>query len=155
MGRINWQRLFLGGLFAGFVDNLLQFVVNRLYLFRLSDSAIGMRGMAKTERTDNHFPLFMMILVGGIFCVWLYAMIRPRFGSGPMTATLAGCVYWLLSWLFPNVLNRLSGLSPAIPMWLLATHLITHLGVTVAATIVGSWFYREFDAQEARVLQEV
>jgi len=155
MRRINWQRLFLGGLLAGFVANLLQFAVNRLYLFRLWDAATVMRGLPMTERTNNRFPLFMMTLVGGIFCVWLYATMRSRFDSGLKTAALAGGIFWLLSWLFPVVLWSLSGPFPALPLWLLATHLTTYLGIAVVVTVLGAWSYKEYDTQEPRVLQKV
>jgi hypothetical protein len=108
-----------------------------------------------TERTNNRFPLFMMTLVGGIFYVWLYAMIRSRFDSGPKTAALAGGIFWLLSWLFPVVLWSLGGPFPALPLRLLATHLTTYLGVAVVATVLGAWSYKEYDTQEPRVLQKV
>jgi hypothetical protein len=155
MRRINWQRLFLAGLLTGFVANLLQFAVNRLYLFSLWDAAIVTRGLPMTERTNNRFPLFLMTLVGGIFCVWLYAMIRSPFGSGPKTAALAGGIFWLLSWVFPVILWSLSGPFPALPLWLLAIHLTTYLGVAVVATMLGAWSYKEYDTQEPRVLQKV
>jgi hypothetical protein len=31
----------------------------------------------------------------GIFAVWLYAAIRPRYGDGPKTALCAGAVVWV------------------------------------------------------------
>ncbi len=157
MGRINYRRLFLGGLLAGFVANLLQFTVNRLYLFRAWDAANGSLGLPMAGRSEplRGFLLATMTFVGSIFAVWLYAMIRSRFGSGPKTAALAGGVFWLMSWLFPVVLWSLSGPFPALPLWLLATHLTTYLCIAVAATMLGTWPYKEYDAQEPRLLPKV
>jgi hypothetical protein len=147
MRRINWQRGFLGGLLAGFVANLLQFAVNRLYLFRLWDAANGKLDLPMAGRGEplRGFLLAAMTFVGSIFAVWLYAMIRSRFGAGLKTAALAGGIFWLMSWLFPVVLWSLSGPFPALPLWLLATHLTTYLGIAVAATMLGTWPYKELE----------
>jgi hypothetical protein len=154
MGRINYGRLFLGGLLAGSVANLLQFIVNRLYLFRAWDIADGTLGLPMAGRSEHlrGFLLAAMTFVGSIFAVWLFAMLRSRFGSGPKTAALAGGIFWLLSWLFPVVLWSLSGPFPALPLWLLATHLATYLGIAVVATMLGSLPYKEYDSPEPRLL---
>src|SRR5207249_3963498 len=34
----------------------------------------------------------------GIFAVWLYAAIRPRYGAGPKTALCAGAAVWGLGY---------------------------------------------------------
>ncbi len=148
MRRINWQRVFLGGLLAGFVANLLQFTVNRVYLFRAWDTAAGTLRLPITGRSEHRFPLAIMTFLGSMLAVWLYAIIRARFGSGPKTAALAGGVFWLMSWLFPVVLWSLSGPFPTLPSWLLATHLTTYLGIAVVATMVGAWQYKEDDTRE-------
>lgn len=143
MRRINWQRLFLGGLLAGFVANLLQFTVNRLYLFRVWDSA---RTFGQpTAGRDHGFELAVITFFGSILAVWLYVMIRARFGAGPKTAALAGGAFWLMSWLFPVMLWSLSGPFPILPLRLLATHLTTYLAIAIVATMVGAWQYKEYD----------
>ena len=35
----------------------------------------------------------------GIFAVWLYAAIRPRYGAGPKTALCAGAAVWGIGYL--------------------------------------------------------
>jgi len=155
MPRIHWQRLFLGGLLAGFVDNLLQFTVNRLYLFRAWDAATGTSSLPLPVKSDHHLPLALMIFFGNIFAVWLYAMMRVRLGPGPKTSALAGSVYWLMSWLFPVVLWTLSGPFPALPFWLLATYLCTHLGSAVAATMLGAFCYEQYAPIESEPVAEI
>jgi len=157
MESINVRRLFLGGLLAGSVANLLQFIVNRLYLFRAWDLANKMLGLPPAGRSEHlrGFLLAAMTVVGSIFAVWLYAILRSRLGSGPKTAALAGGVIWLLSWLFPMVLWSLSGPFAALPLWLLAIHLTTYLGIAVVATMLGALLYKEYDSPEARLLQRI
>ena len=148
MRRINWQRLLLCGLLAGFVANVLQFAVNRLYLFRLWNAATGTLDRPMTGTHEHRLELAMMTFFGSILAVWVYAMIRTRLGAGPKTAALAGGMFWLMSWLFPVALWSLSGPFPMLPMSLLVTHLMTYLGIAVVATMVGAWQYKEHDNGE-------
>src|SRR5437667_3678198 len=39
----------------------------------------------------------------GIFAVWLYAALRPRYGAGPKTALCAGAAVWGLGYLLASV----------------------------------------------------
>jgi hypothetical protein len=79
----------------------------------------------------------------GLAGVWLYAAIRPRFGAGPRTATIAAVVTWFLVIPVP-----LLGLLPTgwfgrrfAVLWS-----IEGLVVMVIAVVVGAWLYREEDA---------
>ena len=51
----------------------------------------------------------------GIFAVWLYAAIRPRYGAGPKTALCAGAAVWGLGYL-PRSARLRSIFSPDI-LW--------------------------------------
>ena len=155
MSRINWQRLFVGGLLAGLVANLLQFTLNRLYLFRAWDVAREKSRLPMAMGTGNHFFLVLMTLAGSFFAVWLYAMLRFRLGSGPRTSAIAGGVYWLMTWLFPVVLWTLSGPFPVLPFSLLATHLLTYLGIAVAATMLGASYYKEHLSPEIKQFSKI
>src|SRR2546430_17124817 len=48
----------------------------------------------------------------GIFLVWFYAAIRPRFGAGPRTAVLAGFAIWVLYGLLHAIGEAPMGLFP-------------------------------------------
>src|SRR2546422_4874519 len=48
----------------------------------------------------------------GIFLIWLYAAIRPRFGAGPRTAVLAGFAIWGLYGLLHTIGEAPMGLFP-------------------------------------------
>jgi hypothetical protein len=144
MTKIHWGRVILGGLLAGFVANSLQFILNRLYLFGFWRSALQGLNVPTAAGSANRFLLSLMTFVGGIFAVGIYALIRSRGTAGPKTAALAGLVFWLLAWVFPVVLWNLSGPYPALPVWLLAAHLLTYLMVSLAETMAGAWSYRMF-----------
>ncbi|MEE9470565.1 MAG: hypothetical protein V3W32_02530, partial [Gemmatimonadota bacterium] len=85
---MNTQRLFLGGLVAGVVLNIQEYVVNGIVLKDEWEAAMKTAGL-QTYSTSGIIMLVLMTLVLGFISVWLYAAIRPRFGPGPRTAVYA------------------------------------------------------------------
>ena len=84
MGRIDMGRVMLGGLVAGVVINISEFVLNQVVL--LSDMTTALARMNLPPIGGLAIPVFILLgFAGGIAAVWLYAAIRPRFGPGPMT----------------------------------------------------------------------
>ena len=145
MGKINWGRVLLGGLLAGAVNNLLQFAVNSLYLFREWRTVIDTRGLPSVERTEFTWLFTILNVLAGVFVVWLYVMFRPRCGPGPKTAVLAGLVFWLVSTMGPIVVWNWSGMFTPLLALVWATHLgtYTYLVIAVVMTVVGAWPYKE------------
>src|SRR6266849_4394870 len=99
MGKINWTRVILGGLVAGLIINVFEFVMNGVILAKDMEAAISALG-----RQMGGGALAMFIAWGflvGIFAIWLYAAIRPRYFACPKTAACAGaaasCFRYLLS----------------------------------------------------------
>jgi len=78
-------------------------------------------------------------LVLGIWAVWLYAAIRPRYGPGPKTAAYAGVALWFICALADAAW---ASMVP-IPIGLLATIVAVYLPVIVVATVAGAWLYKE------------
>jgi len=117
MGRINWMGLFLGGLLAGVVLNILNFAA-MVIIYNTTGFTTMMIGY---------------YYITGVMAVWLYFSIRPRYGSGLKTAVLAGFAVGLLCGLTHYVL----GISVSRRV-LLATPVIY-----VIATLVGTWIYRK------------
>lgn len=69
MGRINWRRLFLGGLVAGLVINAVEFVIHVVFLgeeWRAAFTALNKNPGGWASFLPQNF------LVGGL-AVWLYA----------------------------------------------------------------------------------
>ena len=140
MGRTNWRLVFLGGLLAGIVMNILGFVALALYLSNLWNPALEALNPAFRETIGFQTFWAVFYLVLGILAVWLYSAIRPRYGSGPQTAFLAGFIFWVLSGLsFALVLGSFG----LFPVSLLVMDSITHLVMYVVAALTGAWVYKE------------
>ena len=87
---------------------------------------------------------FVMLVLGfliGIVATWLYAAIRPRFGPGPGTATMAGVAAGLLLAVLPDI--GWGSTLRMIPATVWVTDAIATLVIVVIATIVGAWLYKE------------
>ena len=86
MKAINFGRVILGGLLAGIVVNISEFVLNTIVL--KSEMEAGMKALGKTVPQSGGAIAVWTVLgfAIGIVSVWLYAAIRPRYGAGPATA---------------------------------------------------------------------
>lgn len=134
MGRINYVRVLLGGVVAGVVFLLMDFVGMQIVPFDWEAWAIE-RGLTIPPMATW---IVMDILIG-ILAVWLYAAIRPRFGAGVTTAVMAGV--WV--WLFFSIIQwapTAMGLWPMSAYWAMAAWGLVQ---TVVAVVAGAWVYRE------------
>lgn len=111
MGKINIQRVVLGGLLAGVVLNVIDYVLYGVILKSDFDSAL--QALGKPAMGGSMIAVFVFLdFLFGIFLVWLYAAIRPRFGAGPRTAVFAGLTMWVLYGLLHAVSEAPLGLFP-------------------------------------------
>ena len=134
MGKTNWKRVLLGGLLAGIVLFVLGNAAWVIYLGKPWSSATEALGYPYPSRA------IVLQLVVGIFAIWLYSAIRPRYGAGPKTAVVAGVAFWVMSALFANISLGFAGLFPAN---LLLIESLTSLFLYVVATLAGAWIYKE------------
>jgi len=139
MGKINKGRVLLGGLLAGLVLNILDWVVHQVILG--DQWATAMADLNKPLPTGGAVVgMVVMMFLVGIFIVWLYAAIRPRYGAGPKTAVCAGFAVWFIWWLI--------GFGGTIFMNLFPCNLVgTGVGFglveSVLAALAGGWVYKE------------
>ena len=138
MGKINWARVLLGGLLAGLVINVFEFIENGKVLAREWEAAMKALGHTFAPSAIAVFVLWGFL--GGFTAVWLYAAIRPRFGPGPGTAAIAGIAYWYAGYFLPFLGAMSEGL---FPMRLLMITLCVGLVEVLIATELGAWLYRE------------
>ncbi len=140
MGKINWGRVFLGGLWAGLVAILLKSASWVLFGSKAWKSTF--EALARPIQMTAGFAIFwiVMFFVLGISAVWLYAAIRPRYGAGPKTAICAGTALWFVAALLPEMVFNAMG---SLPLRLLLIDVCTYLVILVAATVVGAWQYKE------------
>ena len=139
MGKINWRSVVLGGVLAGVVLNIIDWLVYGVWL--KADLAAAMQAIGKPPVPDSAIWVFVVLdFLFGIGLLWVYAAIRPRFGAGPKTAVIAG----LAVWFFVGLLHALS----EAPMGMMPQRLMT-IGTVVAliafpvATVVGAYVYKE------------
>src|SRR5262245_16951006 len=101
MSKINLGRVFVGGLVAGLVINISEFLLNGVVIGEEMNAAM----VALNKPPISPGMIFWFLLFGfglGIMLVWVYAAIRPRFGPGISTAVCAGALVWGLAYLYPN-----------------------------------------------------
>jgi hypothetical protein len=137
--RMNWTRVILGGIVAGIVSDILGYVVDGVMLG--PQWAGMMKALGKAEFSVSQNVAFSVIgLVYGIFMVWLYAAIRPRYGAGPKTAVCAGLAVWAAGTLLPNAWVWAAGLFPTSLTVMTTAAAIVEL---VVAALAGAAFYKE------------
>ena len=139
MAKINMGRVILGGLLAGVVINIGEFVLNMAILQKQWDEAL--KALNRPPFAGEVVAFFVLLAFAlGILAVWMYAAIRPRFGAGPLTAICAGLIVWALASLYPT--------GGALPMGLFPRHLLLftvlwELFELPIATLAGAWVYKE------------
>ena len=140
MSKMNWKRVFLGGLLAGVVIIVLGFAAYFIYLGDVWKPVMESLGYPMNETVGMYIGSIISSFVVGILAVWLYAAIRPRFGAKPKTALLAGFFFWILSGLLPDLSLGSSGMFPGKALIIDA---ITYLVIIVVATVLGAGIYKE------------
>ncbi len=139
MGRINTMRVLLGGVVAGIVLNVGDYLLNGMVLMDEWKAAMDALELDPVS-SSTIIMLVLLDLALGIVAVWLYAAFRPRFGPGPRTALTAGFVLWLLSSALYTVGNSL---TPVWPASLMMTSTVFLLFLAPLATMAGAFFYKE------------
>jgi hypothetical protein len=138
MGNINMARVILGGLVAGLVINIGEFLLNGMVL----------ADQMKTFMTQHNFTEpknFIAIAVAltfvlGIVIVLGYACIRPRFGPGVKTAIIAGLFAWFGIYFYSGIIN---GVLLGIPMNTMIMVIVWGLVEFCLGAIAGAWLYKE------------
>jgi hypothetical protein len=138
MGRINWGRVFLGGLLAGVVINIFEYVTNGVVLAAEWEAAMKALGRQMSNSAIAVFVAWGFLV--GIAAIWLYAAARPRFGPGPKTAAWTGFGCWVLGYALPNFSMAPLGLFPSR---LLVIGTIVGLVEITVASVIGAWIYKE------------
>jgi preprotein translocase subunit SecY len=141
MGKINWARVLLGGLIAGVVLNVFQFAVWVPLVGRSLSAALQTLGHPMQETLATTVLMVVLMFVGGILAIWLYAAIRPRYGAGAGTAALAGVAAGVFMGVLPDIGWGLT--LRLIPAMVWVGDAVTGLVAIVIATVLGAWLYKE------------
>ena len=138
MGNINLARVILGGLAAGLVINIGEYILNTYVVAEQSQAMMHRLGLA--EMGTQQIVWFVVCgFVYGIWLVWVYAAIRPRFGAGVRTAVFAGLALWIV-WTLSTVGLSIAGILSSD---LATIGVVWGLFETPIAAVVGAWLYQE------------
>lgn len=138
MGKTNVVRVILGGLLAGLILNIFEYVLNGVVYaaqWEAFEKALN------RHMRPSAIPFFIVAaFIMGIGVVWLYAAARPRLGPGPKTAVLTGIAFWFFAYAIPAANGIMANLEPGHVT--VTVTLIMLVGV-VLASVCGAWVYHE------------
>ena len=138
MGKVNWGRVLLGGLAAGLVIDLSEYVLNTFVWAAQNAAALEALNI---QMRANAIPIYLTEgLLRGIAAVWVYAAARPRYGAGAKTATITALGVWVFSYVLPNLDSFATGLFSGR---LLCLWTIAGLPEIIVASVVGAALYKE------------
>jgi hypothetical protein len=138
MGKINWSRIFLGGLVAGIVIDIVEIAANNLLA---SDLTATLKVIGRQPPSGAVIASFSVLgLVTGITSVWIYAAIRPRYGAGARTAAIAAMGVWVIGYALPYAYNVAHGV---LPFRLSVVLGLVGLVEIIVACIAGAAVYKE------------
>jgi hypothetical protein len=135
MGKINWIRVLLGGFIAGVVWHLLSAA---MLTIMGGDFLAAIEGV-RQQGAVNGAVFYSLDIAMGLWAVWLYAAIRPRFGPGIRTAVLTGIAWWLIKSLQSAKWVAVGFISPRV----IVAPLVVTLFAIIVATLAGTWPYEE------------
>ena len=139
MTRGIWLRVALCGLVAGVVWYLLTVVSISL---SAPDLITSVQSRAPHPGRGGGF-FFTVDMLMGIWAVWLYSALAPRYGARPTTAAIVGVAWWTMKtlqsakWAGLGFVEMEKGLVLVGAMTLVAA---------VLASMAGAWLYNKVDA---------
>lgn len=139
MSQINYGGVLKGGIAAGVIMNISEFILNvpvagakmEAEMAALNLPPVGSGAIA---------TFTAMTLVLGVLTVWLYAAMRPRLGPGPKTAICAGMLVWSLTYLYSSVSFGVLGINSVSLVVLVIVWTLVEM---IVASAVGGYLYKE------------
>ena len=139
MNKINFGRVLLGGIVAGVVLNIGEFLLNGIILAPHIEADMKRMGLTPP---GNGFAVLAITLtfILGILAVLLYAIIRARLGPGPRTALVTALILWFCVYAYSGTVNMLLiNIPPKLILMILGWGLLEYaLGL-----LAGAALYRE------------
>lgn len=148
MTKINWGRLIVGGLIATVIlfitDGLLHEHVFHTYWEYVY------QGLGGHESQMGHgiavLYFFVFELGRGFLAAFIYVLMRPFHGAGPMTAVYAAIVAWLaFSVAGPAQFIPLGFYSRRLWVMVAGAQIVT----SIVANLAAVWLYKEPEARAA------
>ncbi|MEK6283694.1 MAG: hypothetical protein AABN95_25345 [Acidobacteriota bacterium] len=148
MQKINWARLFSGGLVAAVICFLSDgFLHERLVAAEWKSVYDNLRVPNPPEEHIGALFYFAIFEIGrGFLSLFLYALMRPLFRPGPKTAALAGLVAWFAF--------SLTATAQFIPLGFYSQALWMKVGgfqlvTSIVAAVAGAALYKDGSLPES------
>ncbi|MGH9867659.1 MAG: hypothetical protein ACREAA_05785 [Candidatus Polarisedimenticolia bacterium] len=141
MTRVNWQRFMIGALIATVIDFLSDGFLHEVLVRRQWEDVYARLGVPEPQHSATGLFYFVLFDLGrGFVAMFLYVMMRARYGPGPRTAIWAGIISWIaLSLTGPAQFIPLGFFS--VSLWLIAA--AYQLVTSILATLAGAATYKE------------
>jgi hypothetical protein len=139
MNKINFSRVLLGGLVAGVVLNIGEFILNDLILGAQMKEFLSRLNVPEPGGSFLAVAVILTLVIG-VVIVWVYAAMRPRLGPGPKTAICAGVIAWIFACVYCGVIN---GIILQVPTNVLIIVIVWCFIEYVLAALAGAWLYKE------------
>jgi uncharacterized membrane protein len=139
MNKINLGRVVLGGLAAGLLLNIGEFLLNAVVL---ANQMKAFNAQHNFSDPGNSFIIMAVLLtfVLGIVIVLGYACIRPRFGPGVKTAIIAGLFAWFGVYFYNGIFfAMLFGIPTSTCVLTMVWGLVEY----AIAAVAGAFVYKE------------
>lgn len=139
MSGINARRVILGGLVAGLVANVFDFVITTYVMAAEFNGMLAKLNVSETA-TRSWIPVFAAAdFLWGFLLVFTYAAIRPRFGPGWRAALVGALMLWLALALALVILMALGLHTPQSYFKSAALYLVAAL----VSSMAGAALYKE------------
>jgi hypothetical protein len=139
---INLRRVLLSGLIAGPIELVLKIIESELYLntlFRNAIEPVNPAWMANVRSAPGMIGFIAIMLLLGVFHMYIYAAMRPRFDArlpAVLSASIAVGIVEALNW-------GIVGLIGVFTWWHIGVEGTLTTGNTVLAVYTGSLVYRD------------
>jgi len=138
MGKINWGRVFLCGLVSGVVWGVISgpvlLVIGQDFL-----AAIPVGNFFSPLQPGLVAFYSLLWFVMGVWMMWLYAAIRPRYGPGPKTAAIAG----LATAVFGVLADAVWVSMGVVPVEVVVAPVVAAVPILIVAAMMGARLYKE------------
>lgn len=141
---INRQKLLVGGLAAGVVLNIIDFLSNAvIFADRMRADANAFKpglGDQMAAMGGGQIATYVFFdFVVGFLLVWTYASIRPRYGPGARTAAYVALVFFVFGMIVSYGYKQAGMMSSGL-WWSFTLLWLVNL---VVSSMVGAWLYSE------------
>jgi hypothetical protein len=137
---MNYGRVILGGLVAGLVLNVGEFLLNSVLIHNAMNAWAKAHNLSVDPGTTFMVVAVALTFILGIVMVWLYALIRPRLGAGPKTAIVAALIMWFGIYVYCGIIY---GMILEQPTNLIILPLGWGILEYIAGAVAGAWLYKE------------